>query len=62
MGTHKQAMDKLRAKGRSQIDEAMLFSMVSQMREITKYADELEFRQAIEKQLNKVEGGRFGFG
>jgi len=35
---HRQAMDRLRAKGRSQIDETMLFSMVSQMREITKTA------------------------
>lgn len=35
---HRQAMERLRAKGRSQIDETMLFSMVSQMREITKMA------------------------
>lgn len=35
---HKQAMEKLRAKGRAQVDETMLFSMVSQMREITKTA------------------------
>jgi len=35
---HRQAMDKLRAKGRAQVDEAMLFAMVSQMREITKTA------------------------
>lgn len=35
---HRQAMDRLRAKGRSQVDETMLFSMVSQMREITKTA------------------------
>lgn len=35
---HKQAMEKLRAKGRSQVDETMLFAMISQMREITKTA------------------------
>lgn len=35
---HKQAMEKLRAKGRSQVDETMLFNMISQMREITKKA------------------------
>jgi putative transposase len=35
---HRQAMDRLRAKGRAQIDETMLFNMVSQMREITKTA------------------------
>lgn len=35
---HKQAMEKLRAKGRSQVDETMLFNMISQMREITKTA------------------------
>ena len=35
---HKQAMDRLRAKGRSQVDETMLFAMIAQMREITKTA------------------------
>jgi putative transposase len=35
---HRQAMERLRAKGRTQVDETMLFSMVSQMREITKKA------------------------
>lgn len=35
---HRQAMDQLRAKGRAQIDETMLFNMVSQMREITQNA------------------------
>ena len=35
---HRQAMDKLRAKGRAQVDETTLFAMVSQMREITKTA------------------------
>lgn len=38
---HRQAMEKLRAKGRSQVDETMLFSMVSQMREITKKAQSI---------------------
>ena len=35
---HKQAIDRLRAKGRSQVDETMLFAMIAQMREITKTA------------------------
>lgn len=35
---HRQAVEQLRAKGRSQIDEAALFSMVAKMREITKSA------------------------
>ncbi|QLZ69947.1 hypothetical protein FOLKNPGA_02747 [Legionella sp. PC1000] len=35
---HKQAMAQLRARGQSQVDETMLFRMVSQMREIVKSA------------------------
>lgn len=35
---HRQAIAQLRAKNRSQIDETMLFRMVSQMREITQSA------------------------
>lgn len=35
---HKQAMNRLRAKGRSQVDETMLFATIAQMREITKTA------------------------
>jgi putative transposase len=35
---HRQAMEQLRAKNKSQIDETMLFNMVSQMREITQSA------------------------
>lgn len=35
---HRQAIEQLRAKGRSQINETVLFNMVSQMREITKSA------------------------
>lgn len=35
---HKKAIEQLRTKGRNQIDETMLFNMVSQMREITQSA------------------------
>lgn len=35
---HKQAMAQLRAKGLAQVDETMLFRMISEMREITKSA------------------------
>jgi putative transposase len=35
---HRKAMEQLRAKGKAQIDETMLFNTISQMREITKSA------------------------
>lgn len=47
---HRQAMDKLRAKGRSQVDETMLFAMISQMREITKTAQSTTRKTRREQQ------------
>lgn len=41
---HRQAIEQLRSKGRSQIDETRLFDMVSQMREITKAAQSTTHR------------------